>query len=884
MTRIGFIESNTSGTGGLLLERALRRGYDVVFFTKSPDKYDFLSPLLVHPVVIDTSDADLLTRAIAQIGTFSAILSTSDSAALVASEISARLSLFGASPAGVKLCRRKDLIIPFLERKGVAQPRSVVISPPGLGDIDHKLAASGLEFPLVAKPCVGTGSSNVRLVRDTHELHAHLKSLFEIDDHALIQQYIDGTEYSVECLLRDDEISVMGCVRKHLSGPPWFVEIGHDFPAQLDDELQAKLIDSAKAVLHTCGLQCGAAHLEFRLSGRDPVLIEVNPRLAGGMIPVMLEVATGVDILGALLDLYLEVPILPLRPAIQRAAAIRFLPLKEPTIVGRIDGLDAAKTMPGVIDVRNLLAPGERVLEVGDFRARAACVIAAGVDYETAGRRADAAIEAMRIIGMAPDPGAGRLVGRLDPLAAEIIVRSELRAKPDILASLFAQRAVDEAHIIMLTQCRLIQLDLARKILRGLSDLTVSDMAASSWDRGFYIAYETALETKIGLFAGYLSMARSRNDLNATLFSRELLQLAGEIYTGIWELRSAIIARANLESRTPFPAYSQYRVAQPSTVGHVLLAIDSALERDLDSLLGERSALRRSPLGAGAGCGTTMAIDPQCCAALLGFEAPASNSLDAVAGYDTALRFVSDLASISTTLSRFSQSLQVWSTEEFDLVDFDDSVTGTSSMMPQKKNPYLLEYIKGETTRLVGRWVSMQAAAGKTPIGNSYEAGRVIRAEAIACAMIIKDQLAISTLLLRRFTVNAEAAERRLVNGLANATDVAEAIAFREGIPFRVAHRKVSHRIGDAIRRGESPVQALSDLSPEIGGEASYTWAAHREFGGGPGPQSLARALKQANERLCQQSKLIRSFCGAIETSDRLRATEVERLLGPVYN
>ena len=255
--------------------------------------------------------------------------------------------------------------------------------------------------------------------------------------------------------------------------------------------------------------------------------------------------------------------------------------------------------------------------------------------------------------------------------------------------------AVSQAHLLMLLETGLIDADAASTVAREMLALEEAGPAALPNDpalEDLYFNYETALTRRLGgTLGGSLHIGRSRNDIGATTDRmRARIELLA-LLDGIGDVRRALLEGARTHADVVMPGYTHMQPSQPVTFGFYLLGPAAALAREADRLLAELDRMDASPLGAGAMAGTSFAIDREVTARLLGFARVSEHSQDAVASRDWMISLASINASIAVLWSRVAQDLYIWSTMEFGLIDFSDRVAGVSSIMPQKKNPVVLE-------------------------------------------------------------------------------------------------------------------------------------------------------------------------------------------------
>jgi biotin carboxylase len=254
----------------------------------------------------------------------------------------------------------------------------------------------------VVKPVTGTGSVDVRLCGTRAEIEEAVKTLLSrtsnergmpITPKCLIEEYVSGPEYSVETF----NDSVIGITRKHLSPEPYFVETGHDFPAILPLAISRSIIAAASSAVAALGLGFGPAHTELRYCpDRGAVIIEVNPRLAGGFIPSMVKLATGVDVIRATVALVSgrEIDVLPKHAG---HASIRFIVAGSAGILKGFEGMEEARAMPGIAEVQAYCSSGGAIRVQHDFRDRIGHVIATGSTANAATAAACAALSQIKI-------------------------------------------------------------------------------------------------------------------------------------------------------------------------------------------------------------------------------------------------------------------------------------------------------------------------------------------------------------------------------------------------------------------------------------------------------------------------------------------------------
>ncbi|MFL6122065.1 lyase family protein [Actinophytocola sp.] len=490
-----------------------------------------------------------------------------------------------------------------------------------------------------------------------------------------------------------------------------------------------------------------------------------------------------------------------------------------------------------------------------------------------------------------PRAGTGRLSRGLGGRAHRVVFGANADAAIDL--ELPHITVVDEAHLVMLAERRLLDAGAAARLLTEIHRLRAAGFAplrGRPAPRGVYLLYEDHLIEALGMrVGGVLHTGRSRNDLKATTHHLRLRDLAIAALGALLRLQALLLSRARRFRTVVMPVYSQFQPATPGSYGHYLLGVGESLDRDVLGLRQACAGLAQCPLGAASGGGTDVAIDPARTAALLGFTVPVGHAGYAVASRDTAVRLLSACVLAGLTLSRLATDLQLWSTPEFGLVGFPDSLVGSSSAMPQKRNPFLLEHIKGGAGALIGAWTAAVANTKNVPFGNSVE----VTTEAVASVWPAIDRFTELTELAISVAAGARPCQDAMLRGADEGFTVATAVANRlmaQGVPFRAAHRVVGSLVTELITEGvrapsEVDIDATGERlgvllrSAEVSTRVELTGAdldpvavlAATDFGGGPGPRSFAAAHDRLAAAWRDHARAVAAW------SDRLAAAETER-------
>lgn len=462
-----------------------------------------------------------------------------------------------------------------------------------------------------------------------------------------------------------------------------------------------------------------------------------------------------------------------------------------------------------------------------------------------------------------------RLSERTAPEVAAAIYEPSLRNFSE--AALERMCALNEAHVVMLARRGLIRAEIARSILVAVARIRSEGPGAIDLDPQFeesYFAFENRLSQIVGKsVAGWLHIGRSRNDIGATLDRMHLREICLDLLDG---MQSAIEAGLDAASRhvdVVMPGYTHLQPAQPITLGYYFLNVVSALERDLARMAAVYDRADCCALGSAAFAGTSFDIDREDTAALLGFQQIAVPGLDAVASRDFVTELLWAVTSAQTLLSRVAQDLYAFSTYEFAAISFPDSIAGTSSIMPQKKNMLPLEYFRAEAGRSIGALAGALSAVK----GSNFSIGLDSVREGIADAWPTFERFQLGLPLLRLLFEKATPATERLaercVANFSTATDLADALVKHHGLSFREAHHVVGHAVQSVIARGgdatgltaaivNDAAQAEVGRRFDLDDNTIRGWmepgsaVRARRTTGGPAPEEVRRLIAAMRSRL----------------------------------
>mgnify|MGYP000986527591 CR=1 FL=1 len=415
------------------------------------------------------------------------------------------------------------------------------------------------------------------------------------------------------------------------------------------------------------------------------------------------------------------------------------------------------------------------------------------------------------------------------------------------------------AHARMLAKQGIINAEERDLIIKGLEEiregLASGQLQFSVEAEDVHMNIETLLTRRIGDVGKKLHTARSRNDqvaLDIRLYLRDEITLIRQY---LLQLEETLLELSQEHINTIMPGYTHLQKAQPVTLAHHLLAYFEMLRRDLERLSDCSARMDYMPLGSGALAGTGFDLDRDYVREQLGFTHITRNSLDGVSDRDFALEFCSFASILMMHLSRFAEELILWSSEEFSFVDMDDAFSTGSSIMPQKKNPDLAELVRGKTGRVYGDLITLLTLMKGLPL--AYNKDMQEDKEALFDAVdTVKKCLVVFAPMLRtaRFRPEKMAAAAR--SGFTNATDLADYLV-RKGLPFRDAHavvgRAVLYCLANNLSLEDVDIEKYREFSPLIADDiykyiAVEECVARRTVAGGPAPETVIRALREAEE------------------------------------
>ena len=365
-----------------------------------------------------------------------------------------------------------------------------------------------------------------------------------------------------------------------------------------------------------------------------------------------------------------------------------------------------------------------------------------------------------------------------------------------------------QAHVVMLQENEIISKNDAKKILKALESLKKEKFASSSNAEDIHELIESLVIKKAGMESGgKMHTARSRNDQVALDIRMKIRNDINILCNCLLDTIEALISIAKNHQKTIMPLYTHLQQAQAGLFSHYLLAHSDALLRDFERLFDAYVRVNQSPLGAGPVGGTSIPIDRHSTAEMLGFTGIVENSIDATSTRDFVAEYVAMIAILMTNLSKIAEDFVLWSTSEFSFIELSDEFTSPSSVMPQKKNPDILELTRGKTAEIIGNLTAILT----TIKGLSTGYGRDL--QQIKSSIWSSSKTSISALLILKsmiltLHVNEKQMKKSTDSSYLVALDIAEKLVLK-GIPFRTTHKIV----GSLVQQAHNSKKPLTKLT-----------------------------------------------------------------------
>src|SRR5438552_666898 len=369
--------------------------------------------------------------------------------------------------------------------------------------------------------------------------------------------------------------------------------------------------------------------------------------------------------------------------------------------------------------------------------------------------------------------------------------------------------AAHRAWLTMLAERNIVARQAAAPIFRALDEIEKTGPdSMRPFDPAvefFYLHMERALIARVSggeAIVGNLNLGRTRPEPLARMVMRE--RILGILHD-LLKFRHTVLVRAQAESQTVMPGYTHLLHAQPTTLGHYLLAIHDHLARDTKRLLAAYETTDQCTLGCGAMSGTSLPVDRNRVRELLGFSRLCENTIDSVSASDHVTETASALASMMTTVGRLSQDLYIWSSQEFGMIDVTDAFASPSSLMPQKKNALVLEYLRSRTAQVIGHLTGCFTVLHNVGYMDTEEVELECHRPLMDAFDLAEQSLPTMNAFVANMQPNRELMSQRCAQGFSSVTALAETIQTQKDVSYRTAHRIVARAVLLAVERSSSP-------------------------------------------------------------------------------
>jgi argininosuccinate lyase len=451
---------------------------------------------------------------------------------------------------------------------------------------------------------------------------------------------------------------------------------------------------------------------------------------------------------------------------------------------------------------------------------------------------------------------------------------------------------INQAHVTMLVEQEIISAQMGAKLLQALAEMDPQTKLDSSIE-DVHLAVEEQVNKKVDEeTGGNLHIAKSRNDQVATAIRMALRADLLELMNLVVKLQDSLIELAEKHAETLVPSYTHLHPAQPVTFAHILLAYVDGLERSLKRLEETYPRVNLCPMGAGAIATTSFPINRERTAELLGFSGVLENSIDAVGSRDFVLETLADLTLLAIDVSRMAEDLILWSAPDFGIIDLPESFAFTSSIMPQKKNPDVLEVIRARMSQILGNFVASATTLKALPSGYNLDLQELTpklweSIETVAGSLCMLSELA------KNLNVNNNVFGKPVLE-FATTTELANMLVKKYGVPFRTSHKIV----GVLVKILLDKKLTLSDLKPELLNKtaedvAGITLAvkladikdsislkkfveSHNVMGG-PAPAEVKRVLKNRKQLTSHSKTSLKEHKSRLEEADLQLKSVVQR-------
>ncbi|BAS26168.1 argininosuccinate lyase [Limnochorda pilosa] len=459
--------------------------------------------------------------------------------------------------------------------------------------------------------------------------------------------------------------------------------------------------------------------------------------------------------------------------------------------------------------------------------------------------------------------------------------------------------ALQQAHLVALVRAGWLNRSDARAIALALFRVEGSGLRGEPYQgdvEDLFFRVQEQLEAEAGEVAGHLHLARSRNDIDVTLYRMDLRRALLSLHEQVGLLSGALLEQARRHVDTIMPGYTHGQQAQPTTLAHYLAAVLDAVERACRRLEGHYPLVNRSPLGAAAFATSGFTIDRRLQAELLGFDGIVRNSYDAVAATDYLLPFLAECGTLGATLSRFNADLLFWASNEVAALWLPNGLVQASSIMPNKRNPVVLEHIRSRLGRVPALVQQAYALHANVPFGDINDTAENLQPVWHQAVDLLGAAVDLLARVVSELQVDRDLLRRRAGEGFSTVTELADTLVRQRGLSFHHAHAVVA-RLVEVGREHELPPSTwtprlLEEVADSTLGrpvslqEAELQEALDpghfvdvRRTEGGPAPEQVRAMLDEARAGLEASERWRTDTHARLDAASQQRLQEVQRLV-----
>ncbi len=459
--------------------------------------------------------------------------------------------------------------------------------------------------------------------------------------------------------------------------------------------------------------------------------------------------------------------------------------------------------------------------------------------------------------------------------------------------------AANRAHAVMLCRCKIISEANAKALLDALQ--AVEELGADKLTLGggvedlFFAIENRLIESAGATYGGNLQLARSRNDLGYALTRLALRPLLLEAIEDLLGLRQVLLNFAETHLHTLMPGYTHTQPAQPTTMAHYVAGVLAGLGRDFSRLRFAYETNNQSPLGAAALTGTAFPIDRQLSARLLGFDEIQLSTYDSIGASDNLTDVAGALSTLGVNLSRFTHDMLFWATQESGAIRIHDSFIQISSIMPQKRNPVVLEHLRVKISRMLAQSQGVVIQCHNIPFGDTVDIEDEIIPPLFGSLETAREILQLYAAVIETLEVQVAHLRARAISGFTTVTELADTLVRECDLPFRQAHSVVSALVSYAQDKHLQPHELKADMlrrvaSDQIGAEVSLSDEAFaqaldpqafvdaRALPGGAAPSATAKVLQVQDKSLAEDRRWLETVGASLTAVEGELQTAVKDL------